>query len=82
MPSGIGSGTLSGMTTDDKVRENRLRRMAARQGLKLERSRRRDPLAVDYGLYQLIKPTSTARPRYTLTLDAAEEILSAGVVLR
>ena len=31
------------MTADsEKVRENRLRRMAQRQGLRLERSRRRD----------------------------------------
>lgn len=33
----------------DKVRENRLRRMAERQGLTFTRSRRRDPRAVDYG---------------------------------
>ncbi|MFE3577850.1 hypothetical protein [Streptomyces vinaceus] len=36
---------------DDKVRENRIRRMASRQGLTLRRSRRRDPRAVDYGVY-------------------------------
>lgn len=35
------------------TRENRLRRMAARQGLKLVKSGRRDPLAIDYGLYQI-----------------------------
>ncbi len=52
MPSSMGSGTLLGMS-DDKVRENRLRRMAARQGLTLTRSRRRDPRALDYGLYWL-----------------------------
>ncbi|MDX3245835.1 hypothetical protein [Streptomyces sp. ME18-1-4] len=39
--------------TDDKVRENRLRRMATRQGLNLRRSRRRDRRALDYGLYWL-----------------------------
>lgn len=33
----------------DKVRENRLRRVAARQGLTFTRRRRIDPLAVDYG---------------------------------
>jgi hypothetical protein len=37
--------------TDDKVRENRLRRMAQRQGLQLIKSRRRDPRAIDYGQY-------------------------------
>jgi hypothetical protein len=40
--------------TDDKIRENRLRRMASRQGLTLTRSRRRDRRALDYGLYWLI----------------------------
>ena len=39
--------------TDNKVRENRLRRKAARQGLILEKSRRRDPDALDFGLYAL-----------------------------
>ncbi len=35
--------------TDEKIRENRLRRMAERQGLALHKSRRRDPRAIDYG---------------------------------
>jgi len=49
---------LSGMTTStpEKVRENRLRRMAERQGLVLQKSRRRDPRAVDFGRYWLIDP--------------------------
>ena len=38
----------------EKTRENRLRRMARQQGLDLEKSRRRDPRALDYGGYQLI----------------------------
>jgi hypothetical protein len=38
----------------NKVRENRLRRMAARQGYMLVKSRRRDPRAQDYGLYVLV----------------------------
>ena len=38
----------------DKVRENRLRRMAERQGLVLQKSRRRDPNALDFGGYWLI----------------------------
>jgi hypothetical protein len=37
--------------TDDKVRENRLRRMATRQNLQLMKSRRRDPFAPDYGMF-------------------------------
>ena len=39
---------------DSKVYENRLRRMARRQGLILKKSRRRDPLATDYGKFQLV----------------------------
>lgn len=56
MSSGITSGILSGMTEtqSDKVRENRLRRMAARRGYILVKTRRRDPLALDYGLYVLV----------------------------
>lgn len=34
-----------------KVRENRLRRVAARRGLRLSKSRSRDPWATDYGVY-------------------------------
>lgn len=46
--------------TADKVRENRLRRMAARQGYQLAKSRRRDPLAVDFGVYWIVDPNSNA----------------------
>lgn len=47
---GMPSGILSGMPTDNdtKVRENRLRRMAQRQGFTLTKSRTRDPRAQDY----------------------------------
>jgi hypothetical protein len=41
-------------TQADKVHENRVRRMAERQGLRLQKSRRRDPRALDYGVYMLI----------------------------
>jgi hypothetical protein len=37
----------------EKSRETRIRRMADRQGLKLVKSRTRDPYATDYGLYWL-----------------------------
>lgn len=40
--------------TDRKIRENRLRRMADRQGYALRKSRRRDPRALDYGTYMLV----------------------------
>ena len=42
------------MDAKNKVRENRLRRMASRQGLRLEKSRQRDPMALDYGKYRLV----------------------------
>ena len=41
-------------TNELKVRENRARRAAKRQGLKLEKSRQRDPLGISYGTYQLV----------------------------
>lgn len=37
--------------TAEKVRENRLRRVAARRGLTLTKSRRRDEGALDFGVY-------------------------------
>lgn len=37
-----------------KVLENKLRRSATRQGLRLEKSRARDPRAVDYSTYHLV----------------------------
>lgn len=59
----------------EKVRENRVRRMAERQGLRLVKSRRRDPRATDYGNYMLVSMTSyevvagagsLGRPQWTL----------------
>jgi hypothetical protein len=41
-----------------KVLENRVRRMAARQGMSLTKSRRRDGAAVDYGVYWLTDSNS------------------------
>lgn len=42
------------MEQDEKVRENRARRAAERQGLRLEKSRARDPRALGYGTYQIV----------------------------
>jgi hypothetical protein len=45
-------------TTQDqatKVRENRLRRVAERQGFLIRKSRRRDPRALDYGERWLLR---------------------------
>jgi hypothetical protein len=44
---------------EDKVRENRLRRVAQRRGLRLVKSRRRDPRAIDYGGFMLIRDNNT-----------------------
>lgn len=46
------------MIRTDKIRENRLRRVADRYGLRLMKSSRRDPRAIDYGLYALIDPNT------------------------
>lgn len=47
----------SGMSADQhKVRENRLRRVAERQGMMLQKSRRRDPRSLDYASFWLTEP--------------------------
>ena len=68
-----------------RARENRLRRRAARQGLTLSRTRRRDPAALDYGLYALLDAnTGNLVSRegpisiYTLTLDDVAGIVGEG----
>lgn len=76
-------GTLPSMTIENaKVRENRLRRMAERQGLRLIKSRRRDTRAYDYGTYVLVDQETTALvtghygPGYGgASLDEIEEAL-------
>ncbi|WP_257541020.1 hypothetical protein [Sphingobium sp. CFD-1] len=64
MASGITSSIIcsigSSMSENEKVRENRLRRIAERRGMILSKSRRRDPKAIDYGGYMLIDATSNA----------------------
>lgn len=67
---------------EEKVRENRLRRMAERQGMRLEKSRRRDERAVDYGTYHLVDERTNAivasglQSGYGLDLDEIEETLT------
>lgn len=39
-----------------KARESRLRRKARRQGLRMVKSRSRDPRVFDYGRYRLVDP--------------------------
>jgi len=67
-----------------KTRENRLRRMADRRGLKIVKSRRRDPEAIDYGRYMLrdreesntVVFGATPAGRPVATLDDIEGYLS------
>ncbi|WP_409485137.1 hypothetical protein [Arsenicicoccus dermatophilus] len=46
-------------TTSTKVRENRVRRIAARRGYVLSKSRRRDPEATDYSLWTVAEDDGT-----------------------
>jgi hypothetical protein len=61
----------------EKVRENRLRRMATRQGLALVKTRRRDPRAYDFGTYSLVLVSINAvwNGAEGLDLDQVEERL-------
>ena len=66
----------------EKVREARLRRAAVRQGLKLQKSRRRDPRALDYGRYWLTDLQTNrgvAGDMNGCTLDEIERVLNQGV---
>jgi hypothetical protein len=76
-----GRATMTKDTDDttEKVRENRLRRMAQRQGLVLQKSRRRDPRAIDYGRWLIVDPNRNAivagEPGHW-TLDDVERFLT------
>jgi hypothetical protein len=71
------------MDEGEKVRENRLRRAAVRQGLTLSKSRARDPRALEYDRWHIIDAyTNTivagAHPwNYSLTLDEVEDYLAS-----
>jgi hypothetical protein len=66
--------------TDEKVRENRLRRMLQRRGLSLLKSKRRDPKAIDYGGYMIVDASTNALVAgdsngltpFSLTIDDVE----------
>lgn len=64
----------------DKVRENRARRRAHRRGLELHKVRRRDPLARDFELWEILdehgRPLQLEAPSHKLTLEEAERLLS------
>jgi hypothetical protein len=64
--------------TEEKVRENRLRRVAARRGMRLVKSRRRDPYALDFGHFWLLDRAGTvvAGDLDGISLDDIEEAIS------
>jgi hypothetical protein len=65
----------SRFTNSERVRENRLRRVAERRGFVLSRSRRRDPLAVDYGTYTLFRKADGHPVGLALVIDEVEALL-------
>jgi hypothetical protein len=72
------------MDGSEITREKRLRRAAARQGLRLSKSARRNPYANDYGKYRVENPRLGGRVvagdspfDYSLDLDEVEKILSS-----
>ena len=73
------------MESTDKTRENRLRRVAARRGLRLEKSRRRDRSAIGFGGYRLIDESSgrtvlgESAHAFDATMDEVEAALDGGL---
>ena len=67
------------MKTDDKVRENRLRRWAKRLGFALQKSRVREPHIDDLGDYRIFDTVGhwvAAGSQYELDLDGVEKYLA------
>jgi hypothetical protein len=70
------------MDNASKVRENRLRRMAQRQGFALVKSRTRDWRAIDYDRWMIVDRFTNvvvagAEPGYpSMTVDAVEAWLT------
>ncbi|MBY0287495.1 MAG: hypothetical protein K2X52_10135 [Mycobacteriaceae bacterium] len=66
-PRTLTADAINAMTDQEyKVLENRLRRSADRQGLRLEKSRSRDPRATDYGTYHLVDASTSGLVAYGL----------------
>ena len=70
---------------DDKVRENRIRRIAERRGFRLKKSPRRDPGAIDFNGFMLFvryhaQTCYLGRDRFPFdaTLDQVEAYLEQG----
>src|ERR1017187_8484304 len=69
-------GVIMTMNAAEKVRENRLRRVADRRGLRLVKSPRRDPRALDYGTYQLVDLRTNHAASQALSLNEVEAYLT------
>jgi hypothetical protein len=68
------------MEAQELSRERRLRRVAARQGLRLSKSPRRDPRASEHGRYRIEDRdggvvAGGAPFRFSLDLDGVEDVL-------
>lgn len=61
-----------------KVKENKLRRAAERQGYSLTRNRRRDPRALGYGTYSIVgtHAATADTSAESLTLSEVEDFLT------
>jgi hypothetical protein len=65
------------MIAIDKTRENRLRLTCERRGLRLEKNRRRDPKAIGFGRYRIVKADAPAAgARFDMSLDQVEAWLA------
>jgi hypothetical protein len=75
--------TMAPATTgSEKVRENRLRAMAKRQGLELHKSRRRDPRAIGFDCWMIVDSESrVTRGRPMLSLDDVEVALESAPIV-
>jgi hypothetical protein len=62
-------------TNEERTRENRARRVAERRGYRLEKTRRRDPQAIDYGTFYLISITTEKQALASKSLDEIEAFL-------
>ncbi len=62
------------MADKEKVREIRLRNTAKRRGFEISKSRRRDPLAIDYGVWTIFDAKGKALAELP-DLDAVEAFL-------
>lgn len=70
------------MDVRQKVRENKNRRAAKRQGLELEKCPRRDPRALGFGTFRIVNGRGTViagdKVRFGLTLEQVEAFLKGG----